>query len=155
MRRTYQLLSMTLCLSIMSCNFGNNNSPDHSTEGRQNEENKEITNTTNYKKTGNLDAMEQTTLGNGKDADSLNENWNLDDPRRKQNLFSQFNMSENQIQEYEAALRKWKESEKDDAYKILSANEKIKEEDKILKSILDDKQYEKYKTWAKANDQRP
>ncbi|MCK0125068.1 hypothetical protein MWU76_11710 [Gelidibacter sp. F2691] len=149
-----QLIFATLMTLVMSCDFGNNNSPNHSTEGRTVPENEEITNTTNYKKTGNFDAMDEVTIGNDKITDSLNENWNLDNPKRRENLYARFNMSQDQINRYENAIREWKESQKNDAYKLLSANEKIKEENRILKNILNDSQYDQYKQWSKANDLR-
>lgn len=153
--KTYQKLMVILFMTlIMSCDFGKNNSPDHSTTGRTVPENKEITNTTNYKNTGNFDALDENSVGTDKVADSLSENWNLDNPKRKENLYTTFNMTEDQIQSYEDALQNWKESEKEDAFKLLSANAKIKEEDKILKNILDDSQYKRYKKWASDNDLR-
>lgn len=153
--KIYQTLMLVFFMAFLaSCDFGKNRSPDHSTEGRTVPENEEITNTTNYKKTGNLDANDPNSVGSDKVVDSLNENWNLDNPKRKENLYSRFNMTEDQIQHYEKALQNWKESEKDDAFKLLSANAKIKEEDKILKEILDDSQYSRYKEWANDNDLR-
>ena len=138
----------------MSCDFGTNNSPNQSTEGRTVSENEAITNTTNYKKTGNFGALDEAGIANGKIADSLNENWNLDNPKRREALYSRFNMSQEQIERYENAIRAWKESQKDDAYKLLSANEKIKEENRILKTILDGDQYDQYRQWSKINDLR-
>ena len=137
---------------MMSCDFGKNNSPDHSTEGRTVPENEDITNTTNYRETGNFDSMDNSD--NNKVSDSLNENWNLDDPERQENLYARFRMSQDQIQRYEKALQEWKDVEKGDVYKLLSANEKIKEEDRILKKILDESQYNQYKQWADSNDFR-
>jgi hypothetical protein len=152
--KIYHQLAVVLIMTLtMSCDFGKNNSPDHSTEGRTVPENKEITNTTNYRETGNFDTMDETTLRNGI-SDSLNENWNLDDPERQENLYSRFRMSQDQIQRYEKALKAWKDVEKGEAYKLLSANEKIKEEDRILKEILDASQYDQYQQWADANDLR-
>lgn len=138
----------------MSCDFGKNNSPDHSTTGRTVPENKEITNTTNYKKTGNFNDVDPNVVGNDKVADSLFENWNLDNPKRKEQLYETFNMTQDQIQDYEEALQDWKESDKGDAYKTLSAGARIKEENKILKKILDDSQYERYQKWSNNNDLR-
>lgn len=153
--KTYYNIALLLTLSLaMSCDFGKNRSPDHSTEGRTVPENKEITNTTNYKSTGNFDIADSIAVGNDKIADSLNENWNLDSPKRKEHLYSSFNMTQDQIQRYEEALQKWKESETEDAYKLLSAGAKIKQEDKILKDILDDSQYTRYRKWASRNDLR-
>ncbi|MBJ7880527.1 hypothetical protein [Gelidibacter salicanalis] len=152
MKKQAQIIFAVLMTMIMSCDFGKNSSPDHSTEGRTVPENEEITNTTNYKKTGNLDAVDEASIGNNQIADSLNENWNLDNPKRRENLYSRFQMTQEQIQRYEKALQTWKESQKNDAYKLLSANEKIKEENRILKDILNDSQYKQYRQWAKAND---
>lgn len=139
---------------IMSCDFGKNNSPDHSTTGRTVPENKEITNTTNYKSTGNFDAMDENSVGTDKVTDSVSENWNLDNPKRKENLYVTFEMTEEQIQKYENALQNWKESDQADAFKLLSANAKIKEEDRILKDILNDVQYKHYQKWSRENDLR-
>lgn len=155
MKTFHKLVVIAMLSLIMSCDFGKNNSPDHSTTGRTVPENKEITNTTNYNKTGNLDAMNETSIDSDKVVDSLNENWNLDNPKRKANLYTKFEMSQEQIERYEKALQSWKESDKDDAYKIMSAKEKIKAEDRILKDILNDSQYKNYKEWSKVNDQRP
>lgn len=149
--KTGLLATLTI---VMSCDFGKNNSPDHSTEGRTVPENKEITNTTNYKSTGNFDLNDSIAVENDKISDSVNENWNLDNAKRKQHLYASFNMTQDQIQRYEKALQIWKESDHGDAYKLLSAGEKIKEEDKILKDILDDEQYKNYKDWANKNDLR-
>lgn len=139
---------------LMACDFSKNSSPDHSTTGREVPANKEITKTTNYKNTGNFDSLHDNSFGMGKVTDSVSENWNLDNPKRKENLYTAFDMTEEQVQKYEDALQHWKESEKDDAFKMMSANAKIKEEDRILKDILDDSQYKRYKEWARANDLR-
>lgn len=153
--KTYHRIGILCGLTLMmSCDFGKNRSPDHSTEGRVVPENKEVTNTTNYKSTGNFDVTDSISVGNDKVADSLNENWNLDNPKRKEHLYSSFNMTQEQIQHYEKALQEWSESDKGDAYKLLSAGAKIKEEDKILKDILDKSQYEQYRKWASRNDLR-
>lgn len=153
--KTYHKLMVIFFITLMmSCDFGQNNSPDHSTTGRTVPENEEITNTTNYKSSGNFDTGNENLVGNDQVVDSLNENWNLDNPKRKENLYATFNMTKDQIQSYENALQTWKESETDDAFKLLSANAKIKKENKILKEILDNSQYERYKKWANANDLR-
>lgn len=154
MKTYHQLFVIVFTTLFMSCDFGKNNSPDHSTTGTTIPENKEITNTTNYQTTGNFDTIEGSYINQDKVTDSLSENWNLDNPKRKEDLYSAFDMTEDQIQRYENALQTWKESEKDDAFKLLSANAKIKEEDRILKDILDDSQYERYKKWSRANDLR-
>lgn len=151
----YKKLSVICFLALlMSCDFGKNNSPDHSTPGRTVPENKEITNTTNYKSTGNFDAVGENSIGTDKVTDSLSENWNLDNPKRKEDLYETFDMTEEQIQKYENAIQTWKESDQADAFKLLSANAKIKEEDKILKDILNESQYKRYQKWSKANDLR-
>lgn len=154
MKIYYKMALMIPLVLAMSCDFGKNRSPDHGTEGRTVPENKEITNTTNYKSSGNFDIADSIAVGNDKIADSLNENWNLDNPKRKEHLYTSFNMTQDQIQRYEEALQDWKESEQEDAYKLLSAGAKIKQEDKILKNILDDSQYERYREWASRNDLR-
>lgn len=154
MKTREQIILVVFMAMIMSCDFGKNRSPNHSTEGRTVPENKDITNTTNYKKTGNLDAVDEASVGNNQRADSLNENWNLDNPKRREHLYSRFQMTTEQIQRYEEALQAWKEAQKDDAFKLLSANEKIKEENRILKDILNDSQYDQYRQWARANDLR-
>lgn len=149
-----KLLLLFPMVFVMSCDFGKNNSPDHSTEGRLVPENKEITNTNNYKKSGNFEVSDENQIGSDKVADTIIENWNLDNPKRKENLYSKFNMTQDQIQRYEKALQDWKESDTEDAYKLVSAGAKIKEEDRILKKILDDVQYKQYHDWAKTNDLR-
>ena len=154
MRIYLKLLTVFLMVSLMSCDMGKNNLPDHSTQGRTVPENKEITNTNNYKKSGNFEDPDENQVGSDKVADTIIENWNLDNPKRKENLYSKFNMTQDQIQGYEKAMQTWKESDKDDAYKLMSAGAKIKEEDRILKKILDDSQYKQYRDWAKANDLR-
>ncbi|MBA6154218.1 hypothetical protein [Gelidibacter maritimus] len=154
MKSYQQLLVISFISIFMSCDFSKNNSPDHSTTGRTVPENQEITNTTNYQTTGNFDTIEGSYINQDKVTDSLGENWNLDNPKRKEDLYAAFDMTEEQIQRYENAIQNWKESETEDAFKLLSANAKIKEEDKILKNILDDEQYSRYKDWSRANDLR-
>lgn len=154
MKRYFKFLPVFSIVLLMSCDFGKNNSPDHSTDGRVVPENEEITNTTNYKNTGNFGVEDELRVDTDKVVDSLNENWNLDNPKRKETLYSRFNMTQDQIQQYESALQSWNESANDDAYKLLSAGAKIKKEDEILKKILNDAQYDEYQDWAKANDLR-
>lgn len=151
----YQKLLFIFALTFMlSCDFGKNNSPNQSTTGRTVLENKELTNTNNYNKTGNFNELDENSIANDKVGDSLSENWNLDNPKRKEQLYTTFKMTQDQIQRYEKDLQTWKESEKDDAYKLLSAGAKIKEENKILKKILNDSQYERYRKWSNDNDLR-
>lgn len=98
--------------------------------------------------------VQKITIPNANDS-SIEENWNLDDPKRRESLYANFNMSDDQIQKYEKAIDLWKGSvQGEEAYELLSANEKIKKEDSILKSILNESQYERYKKWARANDLR-
>lgn len=154
MKSHHRLIVIFFMTLIMSCDFGKNNSPAHSTEGRTVPENKEITNTNNYKKTGNFESSAENQVGSDKITDTIVENWNLDSPKRKENLYSRFDMTQDQIQRYEKALQAWKESDQEDAYKLLSAGAKIKQEDKILKEILDDSQYQRYQKWSRDNDLR-
>jgi hypothetical protein len=152
--KRFNIISILLVLLIMSCNMGKNNSPDQSTPGRMDPVNEEITKTTNYKSSGNFDTIQKITIPNANDS-SIEENWNLDDPKRRESLYANFNMSDDQIQKYEKAIDLWKGSvQGEEAYELLSANEKIKKEDSILKSILNESQYERYKKWARANDLR-
>jgi len=135
-------------LASLSCK---NDSPKQSTETTTNPMNDEITNTTNYKESGNFD---DDPYDIEKASDSVNENWNLNDPERQQKLYDEFNMTQSQIQKYESALKDWWNSDEDAPYEKISANERIKKEDEILKKILDESQYHRYKEWADANDNR-
>ncbi len=61
-------------------------------------------------------------------------------------------MTDNQIKMYEKELNNWKASSFKNPYEKLSAKERIKEEDRILKGILDNTQYKNYRKWANDND---
>lgn len=146
-----KFLAISMITLMMSCDLDKNNSPDHSESGRKIPENNELSKTTIYKGNNNLDAVIGTTVGNDRVDDGMSEHWNLDHPKRKENLYAAFSMTQDQIQSYENALQAWKESENDDAFKLLSANAKIKEEERILKKILNGSQYKLYIQWSKIN----
>lgn len=151
MKSRFKMLVILICTIALSCK---NESPQKSTEGRMVTDNEELTNTTNYKKNGNFENRDDHSYSITQTTDSIYENWNLDDPKRQEILYSRFNMSDKQIKEYEKALREWWDFDDDNPYEKLSANDRIDKEDEILENILDDSQYDKYKEWANKNDER-
>ncbi len=144
-----KLLGLLMVLSIISCK---NESSKNTEIETQNATNEELTNTTNYKE--NNGNFNDETYDITRQTDSLNENWNLNDPKRQKLLFSTFNMSQIQIQKYKIALKNWWNADVEDQYEKLSANERIKKEQDILKDILDDSQFKNYNDWANKNDDR-
>ena len=144
-----KLLGLLMVLSIISCK---NESSKNTEIETQNATNEELTNTTNYKE--NNGNFNDETYDITRQTDSLNENWNLNDPKRQKLLFSTFNMSQIQIQKYKIAMKNWWNAEVEDQYEKLSANERIKKEQDILKDILDDSQFKNYNDWANKNDDR-
>lgn len=151
MKNTLKILAILIVSIAMSCK---NESPKHSTEGTTNPLNEDLTKTTNYKKNGNFENRDDNSYNITKTTDSIYENWNLDDPKRQQILYSKFNMSPEQIQKYEKALQDWWDFDDDNPYEKLSANERIEEEDKIMRTILNESQLENYQKWANENDER-
>ena len=149
MKNSVKLLSLLMVLSIISCK---NESSKNTEIETQNATNEELTNTTNYKE--NNGNFNDETYDITRQTDSLNENWNLNDPKRQKLLFSTFNMSQSQIQKYKTALKNWWNADVEDQFEKLSANERINKEQDILKDILDDSQFENYKEWANKNDDR-
>ncbi|WP_132215093.1 hypothetical protein [Mariniflexile fucanivorans] len=149
MKNSIKLLGLLLLVFLMSCK---NESSKSTTIDTPNATNEELTNTTNYKE--NNGNFNDETYDINKQTDSLNENWNLNDPNRQKLLFSTFDMSQNQIQKYKTALKKWWNEDVENQYDKLSANERIEKERDILKEILDDSQFENYKDWANKNDDR-
>lgn len=136
---------------MLSCDLDKNNSPAHNDSEILIPENIELSKATVYEENNNLDGEIGTTVRTDWVDDGMSEHWNLDHPKRKENLYAAFSMTEDQIQSYENALQAWKESENDDAFKLLSANAKIKEEERILKKILNGSQYKLYIQWSKIN----
>ena len=149
MKNSVKLLSLLMVLSIISCK---NESSKNTEIETQNATNEELTNTTNYKE--NNGNFNDETYDITRQTDSLNENWNLNDPKRQKLLFSTFNMSQSQIQKYKTALKNWWNADVEDQFEKLSANERIKKEQDILKDILDDSQFKNYNDWANKNDDR-
>lgn len=148
MKTIHKTFLALLLITSMSCK---NTTSEKESQGTINPKNEELTNTTNYKESGNF---EDERYNIEKSTDSIDENWNIDDPKRKQMLYSRFDMTQEQIQKYEVALEQWWKSDSDAPYEKLSANERIKKEDEILKNILDKGQYSRYKDWANENDNR-
>ncbi|OBX22333.1 MULTISPECIES: hypothetical protein [Bizionia] len=148
MKTISNLLAILFFAFAVSCK---NEPSDKNADVEQNPMNEELTKTTNYEESGNFKDEEYILDAN---KDSLNVNWDLDNPERQQNLYKTFSMTEIQIQQYEKALEDWWKSDDDSPYDKLSANERIKKEDEILKDILNDSQYKKYREWANENDKR-
>ncbi|MCK0114753.1 hypothetical protein [Gelidibacter sp. F63206] len=146
-----KFLAVFTIILTMSCDLDKNNSPAHSDSEILIPKNIEQSKTTIYESKSNLDELIGTTARNDWVNEGMSEHWNLDHPKRKENLFEAFSMTEDQIQSYENALQAWKESENDDAFKLLSATAKIKEEDRILRAILNESQYGLYIEWSMNN----
>ncbi|MFC5196561.1 hypothetical protein ACFPH8_14560 [Bizionia hallyeonensis] len=148
MKTISNLMAILFFAFAVSCK---NEPSDKNADVEQNPMNEELTKTTNYEESGNFKEEEYILDAN---KDSLNVNWDLDNPERQQHLYKTFSMTEPQIQQYEKALEDWWKSDDDSPYDKLSANERIKKEDDILKDILNDSQYKKYREWANDNDKR-
>lgn len=148
MKTISNLMAILFFAFAVSCK---NEPSDKNADVEQNPMNEELTKTTNYEESGNFKEEEYILDAN---KDSLNVNWDLDNPERQQHLYKTFSMTETQIQQYEKALEDWWKSDDDSPYDKLSANERIKKEDDILKDILNDSQYKKYREWANNNDKR-
>ena len=146
-----KFLTIFIIIAMLSCDLDKNNSPAHNDSEILIPENIELSKATVYEENNNLDGEIGTTVRTDWVDDGMSEHWNLDHPKRKENLFVAFDMTEYQIQSYENALQAWKESENDDAFILLSANAKIKEEERILKKILNGSQYKLYIQWSKIN----
>ncbi|EGV44625.1 hypothetical protein BZARG_1515 [Bizionia argentinensis JUB59] len=147
MKTISKILAIGIFSFVISCK---NESATKTEELAPNPMNEELTKTTNYKESGNF-KEDNYRLSSTKD--SLVVNWNLDNPERQEDLYTTFKMTEEQIQRYEKALKDWR-SDVENPYDKLSANERIKKEDEILKDILTDSQYKDYKKWANENDDR-
>lgn len=145
--KTIYKLSLFISILAMVTISCKNESPKHSTEGTTIPKNEDLTNTTNYKDNTNLDGSGYDLT---KETDSVNENWNLDSPKRQERLYAEFNFTKEQITDYETAIENWKKSDTENPYEKLSSDERIMVEDSILKNILDDTQYDSYKDWADA-----
>lgn len=149
MKNVFKVVLIAILGVVFSCK---NNTTEQNVEGRVNPLNEDLTKTTNYKKNGNFEDNE--TFNVTEDSDSINENWNLNDPDRQKALYSRFRMDDTQIEMYETALENWWSTDLDHPYDKLSANERIKEEGAILKEILNDSQFNQYSQWANDNDER-
>lgn len=148
MKTKIHILMLSGLLAIVACK---NESPKKSTEDQMPPRNEASTKTTNQEKSGNFNDHTTPIIT---DSDSLKVSWNLDNPERQQRLYKEFAMTPSQIAAYEKALNDFKASELDDPYEKLSAEERIDKEDGIMKRILNDDQYKKYRKWASDNDRR-
>lgn len=148
MKTTFKFMAIIILIMSVGCK---NESPKHSTERSTNTDNDSLTKTTNYKEEGNF---KENSLDSTKTKDSTVTNWNLFDPERQQSLYTTYSMTKDQINRYEKALDAWKSETVDNPYEKMSASERIKKENKILKEILNDSQYEKYRKWSNRNDDR-
>ncbi|WP_179334568.1 hypothetical protein [Winogradskyella costae] len=147
MKTTYKIIALALLTVSFSCK---NETSKDSTDTR-NPMNEELTDTRNYEQDGNF---EEDTYSYEEKTGDINPNWNLNDPERQMRLYAQFELSEAQQQRYETELSNWMNSNTENPYESLSANDRIDAEAKILEDILDDGQFERYKEWANANDKR-
>lgn len=150
MKTTYQILAIALLTLSFSCKNETSKDPVHI--DTRNPMNEELTDTRNYEEEdGNLDDDDYTYEEKTADIDT---NWNLKDPERQMRLYARFEMNDSQQQRYETALTEWMTADPENPYEQLSANDRIDAEAEILKDILDDEQFDRYKTWAADNDKR-
>lgn len=74
------------------------------------------------------------------------------DAQRNKQLYTQLDMSQDQINSYEkkssSSMKTWKN---DNSQRDMNMQERIQQEDKDLKSVLDESQYKKYQEWARTN----
>ena len=148
MKTTFKFMAIIILIMSVACK---NESPKHSTGTIKNTDNDSLTKTTNYKEEGNF---KENSLDSTIVKDSTVTNWNLFDSERQQSLYSTYGMTKDQINRYEKALDEWKSDTVDNPYEKMSASQRIKKEDKILKEILNNSQYEKYRKWSNRNDDR-
>ncbi|OBQ52247.1 hypothetical protein JJL45_15825 [Tamlana sp. s12] len=132
-------------LCVLAFSACKNETSHENVNKTQSIENDALGNTTNYKSSGNFKANEAAIEV---ESDSVNENWNLDDPERRDKLYARFNMSPDQINQYESSLKQWHADHEENAYALLEVDEKAEIEKNILKAILDDNQFEQYESWA-------
>ncbi|RCW91337.1 hypothetical protein [Winogradskyella arenosi] len=145
MKPVYSLLVISL---MWSCK---NDTTKPEVPITQNPMNEELTDTRNYEADGNF---EEDVYTYERKTDSINENWNLNNPERQMGLYARFNMSDAQQEKYETALSNWFQSQTNEPYEKLGTTTRIEAEDSILKPILDEHQYENYQAWAQDNDKR-
>lgn len=74
------------------------------------------------------------------------------DNARNQLMYTSLNMKEEQVERFENewknATGTWKRSNRN---KSMNSFEKVEYQDRILKNILDESQFEAYRTWAREN----
>ncbi|WP_225034688.1 hypothetical protein [Winogradskyella sp. SM1960] len=140
------IYSLLLVILLVSCK---NESPKESTTGTKNPMNEELTNSRNYKSSGNF---ENETYTFKKKTDSIDENWNLDSPERQMSLYERFQMSDAQQEQYETALAEWSNANTEEPYNKLSTATRIEAESNILKQILSEDQFKHYELWVNQND---
>ncbi|MBF8149255.1 hypothetical protein ITJ86_05070 [Winogradskyella sp. F6397] len=140
------IYSLLLVILLVSCK---NESPKESTTGTENPMNEELTNSRNYKSSGNF---ENETYTFKKKTDSIDENWNLDSPERQMSLYERFQMDDSQQEQYETALAEWSNTNPEEPYKKLSTATRIEAESNILKQILSEDQFKHYELWVNEND---
>lgn len=93
-------------------------------------------------------------MSSEKTADSTDtvENNDALDTARLQEMYSSLNMDENQIKRFESdwgrSTSVWKRSNRN---KSMNNFEKVEYQDRILKNILDESQFEAYQEWAREN----
>ncbi|WP_431135333.1 hypothetical protein [Psychroserpens mesophilus] len=148
MKTMYRILALTVLIFSFSCK---NKSSEQTTSGTKNPMNEELTNTRNYEDDGNF--REDVYTFEHK-TDSINENWNLDNPERQERLYSRFDMTKNQQERYEKELQDWWTSDDNNPYDKMSTDKRIEFENDVMKHLLEDEQYERYKAWADNNDKR-
>lgn len=140
------IYSFLIVILLVSCK---NESPKESTTGTENPMNEELTNSRNYKSSGNF---ENETYTFKKKTDSIDENWNLDSPERQMSLYERFQMDDSQQEQYETALAEWSNTNPEEPYKKLSTAKRIEAESNILKQILSEDQFKHYELWVNQND---
>lgn len=112
--------------------------------GRSNQEN-------SAKRTKTTNSPQMSSEKTAASTDTVENNDALD-TARLQEMYSSLNMDETQIKRFESdwgrSTSVWKRSNRN---KSMNNFEKVEYQDRILKNILDESQFEAYQEWAREN----
>lgn len=146
MKNTVKVLSSLLVLLLIACG---NSQKKTGTDGTDTY----MTDPAINDKDSNNDHMSNDgTMNNTQDPDLIQEEY---DTQRNEHMYSSLNMTDEQIQRYETAMRTSMDTwERNNPQKTITIKDRMKIQRDNLVPILDELQFRNYEQWANDNPYR-
>lgn len=146
MKNTVKVLSSLLVLLLIACGNSQKKTGTDSTDTYMTDP------AINDKDSNNDHMSNDGTMNNTQDPDLIQEEY---DTQRNEHMYSSLNMTDEQIQRYETAMRTSMDTwERNNPQKTITIKDRMKIQRDNLVPILDELQFRNYEQWANDNPYR-